>query len=36
MVAVLSRTLFPMAPLSVRERKVHVVKSGIFCRLFAG
>jgi hypothetical protein len=36
MVAVLLRTLRRMAALSARACKHHCVKSGIFCRLFAG
>jgi len=36
MVAILLRTLRRMAALSARAGKPHCVKSGIFCRLFAG
>jgi hypothetical protein len=36
MVAILLRTLRRMAALSARAGKRHCVKSGIFCRLFAG
>jgi len=36
MMAVLLHTLWRMAALCVRACKPHGVKSGIFCRLFAG
>jgi len=36
MVAVLLRALRRMTALSARACKHHCVKSGIFCRLFAG
>jgi hypothetical protein len=36
MMAVLLHTLWRMTALSARACKCHGVKSGIFCRLFAG